>query len=154
MSESSKITSTSKAGVSAIIDAYDALVRRAVEVTNLPLPENESRRCSLSDMPRLRLDPHRAILTWREYESDYYGGGCCVDATAEIKLHLLTMSDEEFAKHKLAVELHATENAKRLRKARDAVKRAQNEAQDRAEYARLKAKYEKKSIINLLRGKS
>lgn len=128
-----------------IIEAYEALVARALEiVSEFPFMAyvDDSHGVVLS------LDGENAVLTWCEYESDYYGGGHLDDQSTSFPAVVLVLSDEGLkslraeAKREQERLLKAEEERQRKVKEAQAIIAAQRkEAHDRAEYARLTAKY-------------
>ena len=121
------------------ITAYDDFIARAVAISALP---GIGSKCVDADkMPRLRVTNNAVELVWMEYESDYYGGGDLTENSTELPLHALLASDSEFAAFRSEIEKEETGRANKLRAARLAVERDRQEAADRANYARLIAKY-------------
>lgn len=123
-----------------IIASYDALVDRAIAACAPGCGHYSS--VSHDDHPRLSVDGDTATLTWREYESDYYGGGYCTDESAQFPAALLSLGDDEFRATQAAVRAEISERERRVRAAQKAVARDRAEAHERAVYAALKAKYE------------
>lgn len=121
------------------ITAYDDFIARAVAIS--ALPGIGSKCVGADDMPRLRIKNDAVELVWMEYESDYYGGGDLTENSTELPLHALIASDSDFAAFRSEIEKEATEKARKVREARLAVERDRQEAADRANYARLIAKY-------------
>jgi hypothetical protein len=123
-----------------LIEKYDALVERAIEVAGLP---GNGSFVETDDRPRLSIDvdAQTATLTWRGYESDYYGSGSTTDERTTFSAFPLFMPDDVFEKWRDKTIQEAEERDARVRKAQLAVERDRREAHDRAEWARLRAKY-------------
>ena len=127
-----------------LIDDYEALVDRAIQICGAGCGYYAS--VDYDDWPRLRIEPKpsgdEGVLIWREYESDYYGGGHCEDETARFPAELLFLSDEDFEKWKTTTAKEIIERDERVRAAQEAVARDRQIAQERAMLAMLKRKYE------------
>jgi hypothetical protein len=121
-----------------IIEAYDALVDRALDVTGIT---GYYASVDSDDRPRLRIDGETATLTWRAHESDYYGGGYTTDESTQFPAALLFLSDAEFEAFKKRAEKEAHERYAKVREAQLAVQRERQEAHDRAEWERLRRKF-------------
>ena len=125
--------------VADIIAAYDALIDRALEATQPGCGHYAS--VDHDDHPRLSLDGDDAVLTWREYESDYYGGGYCIDETAKFPAELLELDEKEFAAVQAKTKAEISKREHRVRIANERIAREQAEAHERAVWAALRAKY-------------
>ena len=124
-----------------IIAAYDALIDRAVDA----VAPNGGFYASVQreDKPRLSIVGAEAVLEWGEYESDYYGGGYTASAEARFPADLLFLSDADFAAFQKKVATEIKEREQKVLAAQVAVDLQRKEAFDRAEFARLSAKYGK-----------
>jgi len=121
-----------------IIEAYDSLIDRAIDVTGIT---GFYASVDSDDMPRLSFLGDAAVLTWREYESDYYGAGRITSESTQFPLALLLLSEKEFEVFKSKNEREAKERDAKVRAAQLAVQREREEAHDRAEWARLRRKF-------------
>lgn len=121
-----------------IVADYDALVERAIEITN-DIPFYAS--VDYNDRPRLSFDGDDAVLNWREYESDYYGGGSTIDESTRFPAYILFMSDDELSKLRAKTKKDVAEQERRVKAAQEAVARDRAELNDRADFARLQKKY-------------
>jgi len=121
-----------------IIDAYDVLVFRAIDIAGKP-PVNAS--VNDDSLPRLSIEDDNMVLTWKEYESDYYGSGYCTDEDARFPLRYLSMTDEQLDALRKQIRQEEREREAKVRTAEAAVARDRAEAHDRAEWARLRQKF-------------
>jgi hypothetical protein len=121
-----------------IVAAYETLLERALEVvSDVPFYS-----CVDDDKnAALTFDGEEAVLSWSSYESDYYGGGSISHDEARFPANALFLSDTELAALRKKVKKEEAEKNNRLRRAQEAVARDRAEAWDRAEFARLTAKY-------------
>ena len=121
-----------------VVEAYQKLLYRALKiVSDVPY------RASIDDRDRtfLDFDGDEAILLWVEYESDYYGGGHLETRSTRFPASVLFLSDDELAALRRKVKKEEAERDAKLRAAQAAVARDRQEAHDRAEFARLSAKF-------------
>lgn len=133
----------SKKEVRDIVNAYWSLLARARDVVGYE-PFGAPITWDSKGL-RLWIDkdaPDKIVLEWVVYESDYYAGGYCNEQTHEFPLSALLMSDADLKAADAKVRAEARARAQRLRRAQEAVAKDRREAHDRAEYARLKMKYE------------
>jgi hypothetical protein len=93
------------------------------------------------DLPRLSIDGDNAVLTWREYESDYYGGGYQNNEIAPFPAFLLSLGEAEFKAVMSKTKREIAEREAKVRAAQDAVSRDRQEAHERAVLAALQRKY-------------
>lgn len=121
-----------------IIEAYDALIEAALYVVSTG-PFYAS--VDDGDRPRIAIDGDDVVLSWREYESDYYGGGYTTDADTRFPADVLFMGREDLDAWRAKIKREEQEKAERLRAAQQAVAKDRAEAHDRAEWARLRNKY-------------
>jgi hypothetical protein len=123
----------------AIVGAYEALLAHALRTL-----EVISWRGSVEeDTARLRFVDGQVnpMISWSEYESDYYGGGYLAHREVPVQLPLLLLSAEEVEKKIASREADEKERAERLLAAQEAVQRDRQRALELAMYAQLHAKY-------------
>jgi hypothetical protein len=139
--------------VERIITDYGFLIDRALAVKAVP-GVGPAACVDARDLPSLSLrgeDPGGvAVLSWRRVETDYYGGGHCETEATTFPAHLLWLSGEDFNRFvEQARHDHADRDA-RVAAALATVERDRREAHDRAEWARLRAKYGDGAMIRHL----
>ena len=123
-----------------IVDDYNRLLGRALEITdNTPFYSSVDG----DDNASLSFDGDDVVLSWKEYQSDYYGGGYLDDETFKFPIDILLMDDKDFTALCKKVVAEEEERNARLRAAQAAVERDRREAHERAVYAQLKAKFER-----------
>lgn len=125
--------------IAKIIEKYDELVQRAL----VAVDPGGGFYCSVdsADLPRLSIDGKNAALSWRKYESDYYGGGYNETEIAEFPAVLLAMSETDFKIFQTQIKSQIKQREENVRKAQEAVARDRFEANERATWARLRDKY-------------
>lgn len=128
-----------------IIDAYNALVARAIEIArdypfNAYIDEDNG--------VHLEIDGDKAILFWCTYESDYYGGGSISNSTFDMRLDFLSLTDKELADYRKRTRAEEAERNKKVAAARAKVAEDRKrmaairaEERDKAEFERLKTKF-------------
>lgn len=127
------------AEISKVINDYDGLVERAVTIAN---GHPFFKYIDAGDVNDLMIDDDRLVITWKEYESDYYGGGNLSEDTYAIPLSLVSLSDAEITEMQTKAGREADERAAKVRAAEQAVARERQEIQERHMLTLLKAKYE------------
>lgn len=121
-----------------IIDAYDALVERAVQV--------------VSDRPFLaaideehgvtiEIEGDEVVLRWCEYEFDYYGGGHVENNATRFPSFALFMTDDELAAYRKKVNAEDDERNAKVQQAQFAVQKERQEAHEQAVLAQLINRY-------------
>lgn len=120
-----------------IVEAYQALVARAIEIVTIM-------KYSLIDVDvnvTLTFDEDVVVLTWQCYESDYYGGGSLETEHVKFPASHLFLTNDELTTILYQKQKEEAERQAKVYAAQLAVKKDREESRDRAEYARLKAKY-------------
>ena len=117
-----------------IVEAYDALIDRAIQIAN-GAPYNMF--CSEEDYARLQFEGVNAVLTWPEAQSGYYNSVSIEKQRVKFPAALLALSPEDFAKWKAAEQAKAQASAMERRAAEHRL----NEMRERAALVKLKAKY-------------
>jgi hypothetical protein len=124
-----------------LIESYDALVKRALEITRY---EPYYAYIENRDSVHIDLDGDQAILSWWFNEGDHTGGPWLKDEAHAFPAKLLfEPCYSEFKDEMLKVAIVEKEKSDRLRKAQAAVERQRKEEAEKAEYIRLSAKYGK-----------
>lgn len=122
-----------------IVEAYEALVDHALKiVSDVPFYVSVGD----DDYAHLHFDGDNAVLSWCSYESDYYGGGSLSHDEGTFPAEALLLSDADLKTLRARVKKEAVERNAKLKAAEAAVARDRAEARDKAEFARLKAKFE------------
>ncbi len=123
-----------------LIEAYWDLVERALDVvSDVPFKADNGLD---SEHAYLDFDGDNALVVWAEYESDYYGGGSVNYREERFPASALLISDANLATLRANVKREEVEKAAKLHAAQEAVARDRQEAHDRAEWERLKLKFE------------
>ncbi len=122
----------------AIIDAYNRLREWVLEIAS-DVPYSVSFD---DDKPNIEIKGDEVVITWKRYESDYYGSGGREEERATIPVGTLSLNPEQLRALRAKVKQEEAERQKKVRAAEAAVARDRAEQRDRAEYARLTAKYE------------
>lgn len=121
-----------------IIEEYNRLVECALKVvSDVPFyagTDNER-------YATIAINGEEVVLAWVEYDSDYYGGGSMRECDTRFPSQVLFMTDEELKALRKKVKAEEAERQRKVRAAEQAVERDRAEARDRAEYARLSAKF-------------
>lgn len=130
-----------KEDVVKILAGYEDLLIRASQVTNKS-PHYSSVDFE-DDIPYLTLDGDEVVIQWREYESDYYGGGYCTTETTRFPLDVLLLTEAELKAMQAKVEAEKKARDEKVRRAQAIIAAERQEAHERAVLAQLKAKYEK-----------
>lgn len=125
-----------------IIEAYDALVDRAIATTGIPGTDFHAYiDTDSADHARLSIEDDKAVLTWNTYESDYYGGGHLSNESAKFDAAFLFLSEKEFKAGITKIKKEIAERDAKVRKAQEKIWRERQEANERAMLAQLRAKY-------------
>lgn len=122
-----------------IVARYEDLLSRAGRVTGAA-PHYSSYYDD--DLPYLTLEGDDVVVQWREYESDYYGGGSCTTESTRFPIDVLLMTEDELKAMQKKVDEEEKKRAAKVRRAQEVIARERQEAHERAVYAALKAKYE------------
>lgn len=121
-----------------IIDAYRSLLEWALEIVR-DVPYSAS--VDAENYPHISISGDEVILFWKEYDSDYYGGGSLEENEARFPVRALAYNPEELRAVREKMKAAERERLKKVRAAEAAVARDRAEQHDRAEFARLSAKY-------------
>jgi hypothetical protein len=91
----------------------------------------------------LYFEDDQAVISWRCTESDYYGGSYTTLRSFKFPIDILLMRKSQIEAIWHKVDAEEKEKERKVRAAQAAVDRDRREAHDRAEFARLSAKYAK-----------
>lgn len=121
-----------------IVKSYEDLLDRALKIVS----DEPFYHCVDDDKnATLTFDGKEAVLSWCSYESDYYGGGSISHDEGRFPANTLLLTDIELRAFQKKIKNENDEMEKRLMRAQEVVREEREEARDRAEYARLSAKY-------------
>ena len=121
-----------------IIKAYNELLARAIDITNdVPYYASVDSDSNAS----ISIEDDKVVLRWKNYESDYYGGGSLVDESTNFPLDVLFLTDAELETMRTKIKKDVAEKEAKVRAAQKAVEKDRAEARDKAEWARLKNKF-------------
>jgi hypothetical protein len=121
-----------------IVANYESLIMRAIAIaTSGPF----SSSVEWDNNPYITLENDDVVLSWNQYESDYYGGGYLRDEEARFPIKFLLMPDEELTPALQSFSKEKREQAEKVRRAQDLIAAERAEAYERAEFARLSKKY-------------
>jgi hypothetical protein len=130
-----------------IIEQYDALVERAIEILETPpfntyVTESEHARLKFHEFNHGGKIEYRAWLFWPEVRSGYYDSCDIENRSKQVPMDVLLMEPEEFdawETEQRRVAEEAASVAEQSRREADAIKQV---AHERAVYAALKQKFE------------
>jgi len=94
------------------------------------------------DYIHIAIEGDEVVVKWKEYESDYYGSGDENEREARFPVEALSYSKVRLDMFREKIKAEDREREQKVRLANAAVERDRKEARDRAEYERLKRKYE------------
>lgn len=106
---------TAKA-INDVVCAYDSLVERALDIVG------KHPYCHYIDEDNIfRLVVHgdELKIVWKEYESDYYGGGYQTDKEFTIDMDVMLMRDADLKKYQDDAQKEADERAAKVRAAQE-----------------------------------
>src|SRR5271157_4588644 len=101
-----------------IIASYEALLKHALFILSAPPWYS-----SVGDYPSLSFSDELFTVTWREYESDYYGGGHMETIQVDIDADVMITSHDKIAADHANAKKEAIQQNKRLRAAEAAGER-------------------------------